>query len=367
MPILIRKELTQFRRNKVLPRLVVMMPVLLVLILPLVTQMDVKNVSVVAIDQDRSSLSCRMVSHLSHSDYFRMDETAADYDEALRLLDQGRVDIIVSIPRHFERDLQNGNAKPILVVANAVNATKGAQGMQYALQTIASAAAEVARENGLGQNLAGLSPITVNNRYNPTGNYRHFMLPALMIMLLLLVCGFLPLLNIMTEKEGGTIEQINVTPVSRIEFMLAKLIPYWLMAMALLGLAMALAWAVYGLTPAGNTAALFAAALLFALCISGFAVSVANISDTMQQAIFVMFFFIMIFILMSGLLTPIESMPRWAQFVTYAFPPRYVINIFRSIYLKGTLMSELRLDYAMLAALGVVFNIMATLTYKKQN
>ena len=364
LPILMRKEITQFRRNKVLPRLVVMMPIMLVLIMPLVTQMDIKNISVVVLDEDRSLLSTRIENHLANSDYFRMPESAYDYNQAVELMDQGRVDLIVSIPAHFERDMRNGHGKPISLTANAVNATKGGQGIQYATQTIISAVTEIAAENGL----AGASDfITVQNRYNPTGNYRHFMLPALMIIVLLLVCTFLPLLNIMTEKEHGTIEQINVTPVSRWEFILAKLIPYWLLALVMIGLAMLLAWAVYGLVPAGNPLQIFLGAFLFSLCMSGFSVTIANISNTMQQAIFVLFFFVIQFMLLSGLFTPISSMPTWAQWLTYAFPPRYVINIFRSVYLKGTLITELWFDYTMLFVLAAAFYTLATFTYKKQN
>ena len=370
LPILMRKEITQFRRNKVLPRLVVMMPIMLVLIMPLVTQMDIKNISVVVLDEDRSLLSTRIESHLANSDYFRMPESAYDYNQAVELMDQGRVDLIVSIPAHFERDMRNGHGKPISLTANAVNATKGGQGIQYATQTIISAVTEIAAESGLSGG-AGLSAegglITVQNRYNPTGNYRHFMLPALMIIVLLLVCTFLPLLNIMTEKEHGTIEQINVTPVSRWEFILAKLIPYWILALVMIGFAMLLAWAVYGLVPAGNPLNIFLGAFLFSLCMSGFSVTIANISNTMQQAIFVLFFFVIQFMLLSGLFTPISSMPTLAQWLTYAFPPRYVINIFRSVYLKGTLFTELWFDYTMLFILAAVFYTLATFTYKKQN
>jgi len=375
LPILMRKEITQFRRNKVLPRLVVMMPIMLVLIMPLVTQMDIKNISVVVLDEDRSLLSTRIENHLANSDYFRMPESAYDYNQAVELMDQGRVDLIVSIPAHFERDMRNGHGKPISLTANAVNATKGGQGIQYATQTIISAVTEIAQESGL-TGAAGLTAsavsqrsdlITVQNRYNPTSNYRHFMLPALMIMVLLLVCTFLPLLNIMTEKEHGTIEQINVTPVSRWEFILAKLIPYWLLALVMIGFAMLLAWAVYGLVPAGNPLQIFLGAFLFSLCMSGFSVTIANISNTMQQAIFVLFFFVIQFMLLSGLFTPICSMPAWAQVLTYAFPPRYVINIFRSVYLKGTLLSELWFDYTMLTLLSAAFYTLATFTYKKQN
>lgn len=370
LPILMRKEITQFRRNKVLPRLVMMMPIMLVLIMPLVTQMDIKNISVVVLGEDRSLLSTRIESHLANSDYFRMPESAYDYNHAVELMDQGRVDLIVSIPAHFERDMRNGHGKPISLTANAVNATKGGQGIQYATQTIISAVTEIAAESGLSAE-GGLSVegglITVQNRYNPTGNYRHFMLPALMIIVLLLVCTFLPLLNIMTEKEHGTIEQINVTPVSRWEFILAKLIPYWILALVMIGFAMLLAWAVYGLVPAGNPLNIFIGAFLFSLCMSGFSVTIANISNTMQQAIFVLFFFVIQFMLLSGLFTPISSMPTLAQWLTYAFPPRYVINIFRSVYLKGTLLTELWFDYMMLTVLATFFYTLATFTYKKQN
>lgn len=376
LPILIRKELIQFRRNKFLPKLLVMMPIMLVLVMPLVTQMDVKNVSVALLDSDRSSLSMRMESHLANSDYFRLQTTTSSYDDAIQRLDQGKIDIIISVPEHFERDLRSGHPKPILLTANGVNATKGGQGMQYAVQTIVSAIKEYsityseASYSPSGRPVGGTpssSLVTIQNRYNPTGNYRHFMLPALMVTLLLLVSCFLPLLNIITEKEHGTIEQMNVTPVRRIEFILAKLIPYWVIGLVLLGFSMLLAWAVYGLTPAGNPVLLFLASFLYSLCLSGFAVSIANVSSTMQQGIFVMFFFVMIFILMSGLFTPIESMPQWAQYITVAFPPRHVINVFRAVYLKGTLLSELRFEFIMLTLLAIGFNALATITYKKQN
>lgn len=364
LKMLIRKELTQFFRNKFLPTLLIFMPIMLVLVMPLVSQMDIQSIKVAIIDHDRSTLSMRMESHIANTDYFRMQSGFRDYDDAIHQLDDGKVDVIITIPEHFERDMQDGQAKSILIVANAVNATKGGQGIQYAVQTIVSAVTEVSREHGMP--VGNASPITIQNRYNPTGNYRIFMLPALIIILLLLNSCFLPLLNIMTEKEQGTIEQINVTPITRLEFILAKLIPYWVMAMFLVAFSILLAWVFYGLLPAGSMGVIFLGAFLFSLCMSGLAITLANVSDTMQQAIFVIFFFAMIFILMSGLLTPIHSMPTWVQCITYTFPTRYVINIFRDVYLKGTLLSELRFDILMLIVLAVFFNVLATITYKKQ-
>ena len=210
-------------------------------------------------------------------------------------------------------------------------------------------------------------PVVVENRYNPTLEYRNYMIPALMIMLLILLCGFLPALNLVGEKETGTIEQINVTPVSQFAFTLAKLIPYWAIGLGVLTLAMSLAWAVYGLVPVGSLGAVYLAAALFIFVMSGFGVIAANYSATMQQTMFGMFFFVMIFILMSGLLTPVESMPAWAQRITWFLPPRYFIGIMRAVYLKGATVADLRTDYAALALFAVLFNLWAALSYRKRS
>ena len=255
------------------------------------------------------------------------------------------------------------NVNAVSITANGVNALKGSLGSQYMVQTVMGTLAELLAEEGVAP-----SPdlITVQNRYNPTLDYRAYMIPALMIMLLIMLCGFLPALNLVGEKERGTIEQINVTPVGRLTFTLAKLIPYWIIGLAVLTVAMSLAWLVYGLTPVGAVGAVYLAAALFIVTMSGLGVAIANRSDTMQQTMFVMFFFVMIFVLMSGLITPIASMPGWAQEITYLLPPRYFIGIMRAVYLKGTALGELWGDYAALAGFALVFGMSAILTCRKR-
>ena len=263
----------------------------------------------------------------------------------------------------FERDMTIATPQRISITANAVNATKGGLGMQYIVQTIARTLAEMRGEKS-PTNLSEL--VTIENRYNPTLNYRHYMIPALMIILFILICGFLPALSIVGEKESGSIEQINVTPISRLTFTLSKLVPYWIIGLFVVTIAMLVAWLVYGLVPVGSVGAIYLGALLFILTISGFSLTIANFSDTMQQTMFVMFFFIMIFMLMSGLLTPIDSMPEWAQKFTAILPPRYYVEILRSVYLKGTSIVELRTNFVVLSIFALFFNILAALTYKKQ-
>lgn len=361
--VLLDKEFRQFFRNPFLPRMVVIFPLMIMFVMPWVTTMDVRHINVAVVDHDRSDASRRIVQKIAASDYFSLQEITADYAASLENLDAGASDVILEIPRDFERGLTLGHPERVAIAANGVNAVKGSLGGQYLMAVVTQTIAELSGERG-----APASPdlITVQNRYNPTLEYRHYMIPALMIMLLVMLCGFLPALNLVGEKETGTIEQINVTPVSTLTFTLAKLIPFWIIGLAVLAAVMLVAWIVYGLIPAGSIGALFLAAGLFILTMSGLGVGIANGSSNMQQTMFVMFFFVMIFVLMSGLVTPVESMPVWAQWITRMLPPSYFVEVMRSVYLKGTTIGELWVNYAALAVFAVIFNGWAALSYKKQ-
>ncbi len=361
--VLVQKEFLQIRRNSFLPRLIIAFPILVMLLMPLIMTMDVRNVNVAVVDLDRSTTSRRIASHIEASEYLTLAQTTSEYPLAIDALEQGEVDVIVQIPTDFERDMTVATPERISITANAVNATKGGMGMQYIVQTIARTLAELRGEKSPAK-LSEL--VTIENRYNPTLNYRHYMIPALMIILFILICGFLPALSIVGEKESGTIEQINVTPISRFMFILSKLVPYWIIGLFVVTVAMLVARLVYGLAPVGSIGAIYFGALLFILTISGFSLTIANFSETMQQAMFVMFFFIMTFMLMSGLLTPVDSMPVWAQRFTLILPPRYYVEILRSVYLKGTTIAELWTNYAALGIFVIIFNTLAALTYKKQ-
>ena len=361
--VLVQKEFLQIRRNPFLPRLIIAFPILIMLLMPLIMTMDVRNVNVAVVDLDCSTTSRRIASHIEASEYLTLAQTTSEYPLAIDALEQGEVDVIVQIPDNFERDMTVATPERISITANAVNATKGGMGMQYIVQTIAHTLVELRGEKSPAK-LSEL--VTIENRYNPTLNYRHYMIPALMIILFILICGFLPALSIVGEKESGTIEQINVTPISRFMFILSKLVPYWIIGLFVVTVAMLVARLVYGLAPVGSIGAIYFGALLFILTISGFSLTIANFSETMQQAMFVMFFFIMTFMLMSGLLTPVDSMPVWAQRFTLILPPRYYVEILRSVYLKGTTIAELWTNYAALGIFVIIFNTLAALTYKKQ-
>lgn len=271
--VLLDKEFRQFFRNPFLPKMAVAFPMMVMLVIPWITTMDVRHVGVSVVDNDRSTASRRLVGKIGASDYFRLYGVTEHYGASLAALERGDVDVIVEIPDDFERSIAERSPRRVSITANGVNALKGSLGSQYMVQTVMGTLAELLAEEGVAP-----SPdlITVQNRYNPTLDYRAYMIPALMIMLLIMLCGFLPALNLVGEKERGTIEQINVTPVGRLTFTLAKLIPYWIIGLAVLTVAMSLAWLVYGLTPVGAVGAVYLAAALFIVTMSGLGVAIAN-------------------------------------------------------------------------------------------
>lgn len=394
---LIIKELRQFRRNPFLPKLVVGFPLAIVLILPWIANMDVKGVSVGIVDADRSDVSRRITSHVEASEYLRLHDLYADYPSALADLEDGHIDAILEIPNGFGHSL-HATPKRLSIWANGVNAMKGSLGSQYLMQTVMralpteSAPAQPSFESSgivnspltslkllrsaepasslCSRSIATLpilhSQFSIVNYYNPTMDYKHFMIPALMIMLMVMVGGFLPALNLVSEKELGTIEQINVTPVSRLVFTLSKLIPFWVICLLELALCMTLALLVYGLPVAGSVGAIFLAALLFIIVMSSIGVIIANLSDTMQQTMFLMLFVVLSFILLSGLMTPVESMPLWAQHFTRLLPPTYMVEVMRAVYLRGTTVAELSGSYLALAAFALTFATLASFTYRKR-
>lgn len=356
--ILLRKEFILFRRNKFLPRIAFIFPCVVILVIPLVATMDVRHVGVSVVSHDNSTLSRCIISDLEASPFFSVSSEKS-YGAALNAVEKGTVDVILEIPHDFQKNIESGVKCMPHISANGVNGTKGTLGSKYVAESVLKTVAEfrgvVIQEKTL-----------VAYLYNPTLEYRNYMIPALMIMLLIMICGFLPTLNLVEEKENGTIEQMNVTPVKTYVFVLSKVIPYWIIGIIDLSLAMLIAAFVYGLSPAGSLFAIYLAAILFILVMTGIGIVIANSSSKMSQSMFLMLFVVLICVLMSGLLTPISSMPDWAQYITYALPPRYFIDIMRSVYLKATPVDGLTFQYLALAGFAIVINSLAAITYKKQ-
>lgn len=364
LKMLLWKELLLMMRNPFIPRIIIILPFMAMLILPLVANLDIKNVGVTIVDNDRSILSRRIASDMSSSGYISVKGMKFLYNEALKLVETGRADVVVTIPSNYSKDLATGKKPELHVDANGVDAMKGSLGAGYAAQSATRTVLQWLSEQGTSCSVP--EEISVLNYYNPTLDFRNYMIPALMVILIIIICGFLPTLNLVSEKESGTIEAMNVTPVGKITFVLSKIIPYWIVGILVITVGMLIGRFVYGLSPSGNIADIYLAAILFSIVMSGLGTSIANMSATILQSIFVMFAFIMIFQLMGGLFTPVSSMPLWAQYITYVVPPRYFIEIMRSVYLKGAGLTDLWIQYLALAGFATLFCIIASITYKKQ-
>ncbi len=365
MPLkyLLQKEFLQMRRNAFIPRLIVVFPIMMMCVMPWVMNMEVKNIVVDVVDNDRSSLSAQLVHRIEASDYFVFGGQKASYAEALADVEQSKADVIVEIPPHFNREMRRGENPKIFVAANAVNGTKGTMGSSYMANIITTHLASAMGKDGASS--AASSLVSVLYLYNKHLNYKVFVIPSLMAVLILLMCGFLPALNIVGEKESGTIEAMNVTPVRKWEFILAKLIPYWLIGMVVMTVCFVLAWAVYGITSAGNIALVYLLAILLAFIVSGLGLVISNYNDTMQQAVFVMWFVVMCLLLLSGLFTPVRSMPHWAYLTTYVNPMRYFIDAIRTVFVRGGDFGSIARQVAALSCIAVVMNVWAVVSYRK--
>ena len=338
---LLQKEFLQIRRNSFMPRIIFIFPIMVMCVMPWVMNQEVKNIRVDVVDMDRTTQSQQLVHQVEASNYFIFNGQKATYQEAMKDIETSKADIIFEI--------RDGK---YLIAANAVNGTKGSIGSAYLSQIVSGS--------------VSFSP-SLLTLYNKGQNYKVFMIPALMSILMMMLCGFLPALNIVGEKEKGTIEQMNVTPVSKWSFILAKLIPYWVIGLVVLTLCLILSWLVYGITCQGPLLLVYLLAILLALFFSSLGLIVSNYSDTMQQAMLVMWFFVVCMLLLSGLFTPARSMPHWAYLTTYVNPMHYFVDAIRTVFVRGGGFQTIAHQVLALAAIASVMAIWAVKSYKKNS
>lgn len=358
---LLEKEFRQIMRNTFIPKMIVMFPIIIMCVTPWVTNLEIKNIIVSVVDNDHSSISSRLIHRIEASDYFIFAGTERSYEDAMKKIDMCKTDVAVVIPENYERDITNGRLPRILVSANAVNGTKGSMGSAYLANIINDNLKEAVHAN----TAVNKEKLTTFSLYNKGQDYKVFMIPALMAILIVMFCGFLPALNIVGEKENGTIEQINVTPISKSTFIIAKLIPYWIISMIVMTICFLLSWIVYGITHEGNILLLYMLAMLLALTFSGIGLVISNYSRVMQQAMFVMWFVMVCMILLSGLFTPVSSMPDWAICITTINPMKYFIDGMRTVFIKGGTFGNILPQTTALAVFAVAANTLAIYSYKK--
>ncbi len=350
---LLQKEFLQIKRNSFLPKLIFIFPFMIMTVMPWVMNMEVSNIVVDIVDNDHSTKSRELTQTFSASQYFILNDVKETYADASADIDRNDADMIVVIPQNYGRNIETGQKTNVLIAANSVNGTKGTMGASYASQLITGAY----KMNG----------VNIHYLYNKSLNYKKYMVPALMALLILMLCGFLPALNIVGEKEAGTIEQINVTPVNKWLFILSKLTPYWIIACIVTIICLFLSWLYYGITCQGSFAAFALLSIIMAIFFSSFGLVVSNISNTMQQAIFVMWFFVVLMMLLGGLMTPLRSMPELVQTINHINPMTYYAAALRTLFIRGGDFSSVAPQLLILSLFALAMATCAVKSYKKNS
>jgi ABC-2 type transport system permease protein len=367
---ILQKEFIQTFRDPAILRIIFMMPIIQLIILPLAADYEIKNVNIAVVDNDHSQLSRRLIGKLEASRYFNLTAYAPTYTEGVKAIESDKADLILVIPNQFDYQLTREGNATLQVAGNAVNGVKAGLGSAYLGNIIRDFNGDIRLERTEVPRMASSPSLDIrpNNWYNVHNNYRIFMVPGILGVLLVMVGSFLSALNIVREKEIGTIEQLNVTPMAKWEFIVGKLIPFWVLGLAVLCIGMGVGYVIFGVFPLAGWQGyltLLGFAAIFMLAALGFGLLISTLVDTQQQAMFMAFFFMMIFILLGGLYTSIDSMPEWAKWIARFNPVSYFIEVIRMIVLKGSSFADFVPQTLAVVGFAVVFNGLAIVNYRK--
>lgn len=387
---LLRKEFRQIRRNPFMIRAIIGVPIMQMLILIPAVTFEVKRIDLAVVDSDRSQSSRQLVAKLTGSSFFVVTATPQSIPEAESMMFAGDADMALVIPSDFSEGLAGVTRPCLQVLVDAVNSTSAQLGWSYLVSVVRDFNRDVIISNGMSAGSAGGSTagasggmasgttgnitagaipgLSVSPRYwyNPTLNYKYFMLPGVLVILITAIGLMMAGLNLVREKEIGTIEQINVTPVMKWQLIASKVIPFFIIGLIDLVLGLSIGWLAFNIPFEGSLLLFFACAAIFLVAVLGLALFFSTMASTQQQFLFVAFFFVMVFILMSGIFTPTESMPQWAQQFNRINPVAYLMRINRMVMLKGSGFREIASDMGILSLLAAGYLALAIRAYRKR-
>jgi ABC-2 type transport system permease protein len=363
---IVQKEFIQIFRNKAMLPLMTVVPIVQLIVLSFAATNEVKDVRLAIVDQDRSMASRRLIQKIEVADRFLVVAAPAAVAQGDVMLQTGEADIVLTIPIRFEQRFFREGAGAVQLLVNAINGQQATVGAAYLQAIIRHFNQE------LGQEVVSLRPVRNRqlvvesaNWYNPQLDYKYFMAPGILGELVTILVMLLTAMNVVREREIGTIEQINVTPIRKWQFILGKMIPFLIVGLVLLSVGLTAAKLLFDVPMRGHLGVVFAYCVVNITAVLGLGLLISNLSNTQQQALFTTFFFVIIFILMSGLFTPIESMPQWAQYLTVPNPIAHFVSVMRSVLLKGSTFMDVAYHFRVTAILAVVFNALAVWSYRK--
>ena len=362
----IRKEFLELRQDPRLFGLVIIAPVVQLVMLGYAATTDVRHIPLVVVDQDRTAESRDLISRFAASDNFNVVDTVTSSRDVDGYLDAGRAWMAMVIPAEYGARLRDGRPSRVQVVADGTDANSTNVALGYAGALISGYARELAAAAGTASRSA-LVGAEIRVWFNPQLESRHFMIPGILALVLLVVTTNLSSMAIVREKELGTLEQLNVTPIARWELVAGKMLPYALLGMIDVALVVAVAVGWFEVPLRGSIGLLLLMCIVYLLSTLGLGLFVSTISGTQQQAMMTAsFFFLIPMVFLSGFVFPIENMPDVVQWFTYLVPLRYFLEILRGIFLKGVGLEILWKDALALFAWGAVVLTLATVRSTKR-
>lgn len=364
---LLQKEFRQIFRNKTMLPMIFVIPIMQMLILVFAATYDIKRIDLVVVDKDMSSTSRELIAKFDGIPFFNVVKQELSEKLAEQNLLNEKGDAILIFPYNFERDLIHNDKSKIQLLVNAIESNTAQLIFSYSANIIGDFnKSNIAEWKGIPEFTPPTQiKISENYWYNPELDYKWFMAPGILAVLVTLIGMFLSGMNMVREKEIGTIEQLNVTPIKKHQFIICKLVPFWVIGLFDLALGLTIAWVVFDLPIVGSLFTLFFLAGVYLISVLGLGLFISTVTHTQQQVMFISFFFLMIFVLMGGIFTPVESMPDWAQTLNRLNPIYYFMRIMRMVVLKGSSFFDLIEEFISLLILGITFLSLAIWRYRK--
>lgn len=365
------KELLQVKRDKKMLVIIFMAPILQLIFLGYAANMDVDIVHTTIYDQDKTETSRNFIERLVETGYFQIDYYAKDYNEITNLLEDGKTLVAIVIPKDFEKKIRRRETTPLQTLFEGSDASKASMALGY-IQGVSTRFSQnlitdTRDKLGMKISLSGSLTPEVRVWYNPEMKSRVFMVPGILGLVLMISTISLMSMAIVREREIGTMEQLIVTPIKKYQLLLGKLIPFTMIGFVILIIVMIIMTQWFGIAVRGNVLYLLFAAFLFILSNLGIGLFISTVSKTQQQAMMASVFALMMpMIYLSGFAFPIENMPKFFQYITYAIPLRYFITIIRGVVLKGIGFSSLWLETLILFGMGVSILVLSANRFSKK-
>ena len=363
--IFVKKEFLQVFRNSLLWKILILAPLAEFLLFPYTADYEIKHVHIAFLDHDHSDVTRNICTKFAASPYFINHGMVASKEEALKQMQADKIDFIIEFPEKFEHDIVTQEPTSISITANAINTVKAGLGSEYVQNVLGDFFVELSgnRPNVQQQQTAQLISTNIY-WFNEQMNYKNLLVPGLLIILVTLIGAYVTALNIVREKELGTIEQVNVTPIRKWQFLLGKMIPFWILGMAEFCVGLVIMKLMFGISIQGSLLVLLGITAIYLLVMLGLGLCISSISANQLQAMFIVFFLFILFVMLSGFFTPIEGMPDWAQYINYANPMSFFMSAVKTVILKGSSVESIRAQFIVLSVMAVVLNAAAFIFYR---